>query len=166
MDKVIKSSATDLHNNYGLTDEEDEKTIEGKDENLLKSVDEVDPKKMESSPNIKKTKTTHNKNHNNKKKKSSKNKKDPNKPQKHVKFSEKVEIVKIECWKMYNLEQTADENFNEVFGAEEERNDNRNNTSNNYSGYNNSSYGDNKMNKDNRKKSYKNSDAKCSCAIF
>ena len=31
-----------------------------------------------------------------------------------MKFSNKVTTIKVECWKKYNLEQTADENINEL----------------------------------------------------
>ena len=34
-----------------------------------------------------------------------------NKNSKKVNFSDKVEIIDVECWKKYNLEQTADENI-------------------------------------------------------
>ena len=45
-----------------------------------------------------------------------------NKNSKKVKFSDKVEIIDVECWKKYNLEQTADENI-ENYLEELERND-------------------------------------------
>ena len=43
------------------------------------------------------------------KKKSARKKKISNGSDKKVKFKDKVDIVKVECWKKYNLEQTADE---------------------------------------------------------
>ena len=36
------------------------------------------------------------------------------KVRKRVKFASKVTTIKVECWKKYNLEQTADENINEL----------------------------------------------------
>ena len=45
-----------------------------------------------------------------------------NKNSKKVKFSDKVEIIDVECWKKYNLEQTADENI-EDYLEELERNE-------------------------------------------
>ena len=67
-----------------------------------------------TKPAIRKTKTTRanstKKQKGNKKKNSpKKNKKNENKINKKVKFIDKVDIVKVECWKQYNLEQTADE---------------------------------------------------------
>ena len=65
-------------------------------------------------PSIRKTKTAK-VNSPKREKKSKKNKspnrthKNPKNSDKKVKFKEKVDIVKVECWKQYNLEQTADE---------------------------------------------------------
>jgi hypothetical protein len=44
-----------------------------------------------------------------KKKSPRKKKKISNGSDKKVKFKDKIDIVKVECWKKYNLEQTADE---------------------------------------------------------
>ena len=63
-------------------------------------------------PSIRKTKTTKSpkKEKNGKKSKSpNRIKKSPKKNHKKVKFIDKVDIIKVECWKQYNLEQTADE---------------------------------------------------------
>ena len=62
-------------------------------------------------PSIRKTKTTKlpKKDKNNKRIKSPHRAKKNKKNGKKVKFIEKVDIVKVECWKKYNLEQTADE---------------------------------------------------------
>ena len=65
-----------------------------------------------TKPAIRKTKTTKagSKQKQNKKNKSpKKNKEGSNKSKKKVKFTDKVDIIKVECWKKYNLEQTADE---------------------------------------------------------
>ena len=45
-----------------------------------------------------------------------------NKNSKKVRISDKVEIIDVECWKKYNLEQTADENI-ENYLEELERKD-------------------------------------------
>ena len=39
---------------------------------------------------------------------------DQRKNKKRVKFAAKVTTIKVECWKKYNLEQTADENIDEL----------------------------------------------------
>ena len=67
-----------------------------------------------TKPSIRKTKTTRpgspKKHRDNKGNKSPKNnKKNRNKRSKKVRFKEKVDIIKDECWKQYNLEQTAEE---------------------------------------------------------
>ena len=41
------------------------------------------------------------------------NKNKSSKDFKRVKFIEKPKIIDVECWKKYNLEQTADENFDD-----------------------------------------------------
>ena len=68
----------------------------------------------ENKPAIRKTKTKTTRPNSMKKprvnkkiKSPSKNKKGKN--DKKVKFVEKVDIVKVECWKQYNIEQTAEE---------------------------------------------------------
>ena len=43
---------------------------------------------------------------------------------KKVKFNNKVEVIDVECWKIYNAEQTADENF-EAFFNDFEKEDNK-----------------------------------------
>ena len=52
---------------------------------------------------------------------------------KKVKINKKIEIIDVESWKKYNLEQTADENFEEFLKMEYENekgkeNENKNNT--------------------------------------
>ena len=39
---------------------------------------------------------------------------------KRVKFIDKITIIDVECWKKYNMEQTADENFYDNNEDEEE----------------------------------------------
>ena len=43
---------------------------------------------------------------------------------KRVKFTEKIIFIDVECWKKYNAEQTADENYDEI--NEEEINELKN----------------------------------------
>ena len=49
---------------------------------------------------------------------------------KRVKFIDKITFIDVECWKKYNVEQTADENYYEI--NEEEINElkNKNNDNN------------------------------------
>ena len=55
---------------------------------------------------------------------------------KRVKFTDKIIFIDVECWKKYNAEQTADENFEglneeeEVNEKENKKNDNNNNKRN------------------------------------
>ena len=68
----------------------------------------------ENKPAIRKTKTKTTRPNSVKKKRENKKLKSPrknrkNKNDKKVKFIEKVDIVKVECWKQYNIEQTAEE---------------------------------------------------------
>ena len=45
-----------------------------------------------------------------------------------VKFNDKIEFIEVECWKSYNLEQTADENFDAFFmDGEKEDKENKDN---------------------------------------
>ena len=54
-----------------------------------------------------------------------KDEKDNNNNTKKVKFNENVDFINVECWKMYNIEQTADENF-EAFFIDNEKDDKEN----------------------------------------
>ena len=56
---------------------------------------------------------------------SKKDDKDNNNNTKKVKFNENVDFINVECWKMYNIEQTADENF-EAFFIDNEKDDKEN----------------------------------------
>ena len=42
---------------------------------------------------------------------------------KRVKFTEQIIFIDVECWKKYNAEQTADENFDGINEEEEENNE-------------------------------------------
>ena len=50
---------------------------------------------------------------------------------KKVKFSDKVEYIDVECWKKYNIELTADENFDDINGDEMLKDNNEKKANNN-----------------------------------
>ena len=64
---------------------------------------------------IKKTKTKVHKHNNSKSLKDSIKNSDETNSKRKVKFGHKVEIIDVECWKAYNLEQTAEENIEGFF---------------------------------------------------
>ena len=66
---------------------------------------------------------------------------------KRVKFTEQIIFIDVECWKKYNAEQTADENF-EGFNEEEENNEK-----------------ENKKNDNNNNKRNKKDNVFCTCNI-
>ena len=66
---------------------------------------------------------------------------------KRVKFTDKIIFIDVECWKKYNAEQTADENF-EGFNEEEENNEK-----------------ENKKNDNNNNKRNKKDNVFCTCNI-
>jgi len=106
-------------------------------------------------PAIRKTKTTKagspQKQKQPKKTKTSKKvKKSPNKNGKKVKFIDKIDIIKVECWKKYNLEQTADECefIDDYFDDFESGTHNTNSTCDNKNGVNNKNKNSNKNDND------------------
>ena len=115
--------------------------------------------KTSKCPSPKKTKP------NKKSKTPKKNKKHHSKNNKKVKFKEKVDIVKVECWKQYNLEQTADENeyFDEYMDDIENGNSNdkkNNNDKGNDKNDKNDNKNDNKNENKNDNKSENKNDKK------
>ena len=78
---------------------------------------------------------------------------------KKVKISDKVDIIDVESWKKYNLEQTADENFEEFLKMEyenESKEENGNKTDKN-----------NENNKKNGKRVRgKNGNVSCTCILI
>ena len=64
---------------------------------------------------IRKTKTKVHKHNNSKSLKDSIKNSDETNSKRKVKFGHKVEIIDVECWKAYNLEQTAEENIEAFF---------------------------------------------------
>ena len=123
-------------------------TEKGKVDNLIHSKDDENlikksnlKEQVNNINNIKKPQTTRN----NIKPKtllgSKQNLNSSNNKTKKVKFNNKVEVIDVECWKIYNAEQTADENFDAFFtdfekedkekiNKEEKKNNNNNNKRN------------------------------------
>ena len=102
------------------------------DKNILKNLNEKEDDNIIGE--IKKSKTSRYSTKL-KKTKNKKNKKDSNENNntKKVKFSDKVDEILVESWKRYNLDQTADENFDAFFmnNQDEEKENKNNNKSNN-----------------------------------
>ena len=48
-----------------------------------------------------------------------------------MKFSDKIIFIDVECWKKYNAEQTADENFEGINEEETNELENKKNDNNN-----------------------------------
>ena len=86
---------------------------------------------------------------------STSNKKLKPKNSKKVRFKENPLIINVECWKKYNLEQTANENF-ENYIDEIENNNNEENSKNQT----------NKNDKNNRKRQSKADNVTCTCHII
>ena len=76
---------------------------------------------------------------------------------KKVKISSKIEIIDVESWKKYNLEQTADENFEEFLKMEYENENKGNEKENKNNGNNN-----NKV----KRLRGKNGNVSCTCIII
>ena len=75
---------------------------------------------------------------------------------KKVKINDKVDIIDVESWKKYNLEQTADENFEELLKVECENENKEENGNKN-----------DKNNKKNGKRvRSKNGNVSCTCIII
>ena len=60
------------------------------------------------------------------KKESTKSVDDSSSNSRKVKFNDDVHVINVECWKKYNLEQTADENFEALFNEEKDDKDTNN----------------------------------------
>ena len=58
------------------------------------------------------------------------------KKSKKVQISDKVEYIEVECWKKYNYEMTAEENFDDFNDDEINKDDNEKNNNNNDKGKN------------------------------
>ena len=75
---------------------------------------------------------------------------------KKVKINDKVDIIDVECWKKYNLEQTADENFEEFLKMEYENENKEENGNKN----------DKNNKKNNKRVRSKNGNVSCTCIIL
>ena len=73
---------------------------------------------------------------------------------KKVKFNNKVEVIDVECWKIYNAEQTADENFDAFFTDFEKEDKEKINKE------------EKKNNNNNNKRNTKKDTISCTCAII
>ena len=155
-------SKSKKNNQIDINSSDDEKDIKSDND---KEINDFQNMSQDSKPksSIRKTKTVKatstNKKRSHTRKKSQKKPKNPNKPTKHVKFLDKIDIVKIECWKKYNLEQTADENLDELFE------DNDNKDKNNSLNKKNENRNNNNNNSTKNKKA-KSSNITCTCIII
>ena len=97
--------------------------------NSFVSDDEANNAKNTNDDNepIRKSKTVKNPTKIKTKKESKKKKKESIENKRKVKFNNDIQIIDVESWKKYNLEQTADENFS-AFLYEEECDDDKNKT--------------------------------------
>ena len=78
---------------------------------------------------------------------------------KKVKINDKVDIIDVESWKKYNLEQTADENFEEFLKVEyENENKEENGNKNDKNSTNNK--------KNSKRIRSKNGNVSCTCIII
>ena len=122
------------------------------DENLIKKSNLKE--QVNNINNIKKPQTTRN----NIKPKtllgSKQNLNSSNNKTKKVKFNNKVEVIDVECWKIYNAEQTADENFDAFFTDFEKEDKEKINKE------------EKKNNNNNNKRNTKKDTISCTCAII
>ena len=136
-------------------------TEKGKVDNLIHSKDDENlikksnlKEQVNNINNIKKPQTTRN----NIKPKtllgSKQNLNSSNNKTKKVKFNNKVEVIDVECWKIYNAEQTADENFDAFFTDFEKEDKEKINKE------------EKKNNNNNNKRNTKKDTISCTCAII
>ena len=71
---------------------------------------------------------------------------------KRVKFIDKITFIDVECWKKYNVEQTADENYYDVNDDEEDESEAKNET--------------NDKNNNNKKRKNKKDNVVCTCIVI
>ena len=117
------------------------------DESLLKTSKLTEE---ENYQKIRKSKTLRNSTKPKTLRSSSKNLKASLTNRRKVKFNEKIEFINIECWKIYNAEQTADENFEAIFvDYEKDDKEKLNNDKN-----------------DNKKRNSKKDTISCTCIII
>ena len=143
-EKLENTSSVVEENNYNNTNNKQENNINdnsGKNKRLSKT--------LRSSLKMKKKE----------KKNQRKSSCDAISDSKKVKINDKVHIIDVECWKKYNLEQTADENYEEFVKMELENKKNEENGNKNDK--------NNKNNKNNAKRvKGKNGNVSCTCIII
>ena len=71
---------------------------------------------------------------------------------KRVKFIDKITFIDVECWKKYNVEQTADENYYDGNDDEEDESEAKNET--------------NDKNNNNKKRKNKKDNVVCTCIVI
>ena len=71
---------------------------------------------------------------------------------KRVKFIDKITFIDVECWKKYNMEQTADENYYDGNEDEEDESEVKNET--------------NDKSNDNKKRKNKKDNVVCTCIVI
>ena len=74
------------------------------------------------------------------------------KKKKKVKFSGEIIFIDVECWKKYNMEQTADENYYDGNEDEEDESEVKNET--------------NDKSNDNKKRKNKKDNVVCTCIVI
>ena len=97
-------------------------TEKGKIDNLINSKDDENlikrsnlKEQVNDINNIKKSQTTRNQIKPKTLRGSKQNSNSSNNKTRKVKFNSKVEVINVECWKIFNAEQTADENYEAFF---------------------------------------------------
>jgi len=136
-------------------------TEKGKVDNLIHSKDDENlikksnlKEQVNNINNIKKPQTTRNSIKPKTLLGSKQNLNSSNNKTKKVKFNNKVEVIDVECWKIYNAEQTADENFDAFFTDFEKEDKEKINKE------------EKKNNNNNNKRNTKKDTISCTCAII
>ncbi len=107
----------------------------------------------ETQEKIKKSKTLRSSNKPKTRKGNRRSKNEISENTRKVKFNNNIIFIDVECWKKYNYEQTADENFDAIFNSfDKEEKDNVNNNKNNKNS--------------NKKQKDKRDNVSCTCNII
>ena len=134
-------------------------TEKGKIDNLINSKDDENlikrsnlKEQVNDINNIKKSQTTRNQIKSKTLRGSKQNLNSSNNKARKVKFNSKVEVINVECWKIFNAEQTADENY-EAFFTDFEKEDKENINKEEKNNYN-------------KKRNAKKDTISCTCVII
>ena len=134
-------------------------TEKGKIDNLIYSKDDENlikrsnlKEQVNDINNIKKSQTTRNQIKSKTLRGSKQNLNSSNNKARKVKFNSKVEVINVECWKIFNAEQTADENY-EAFFTDFEKEDKENINKEEKNNYN-------------KKRNAKKDTISCTCVII